>query len=96
MILSIFSILFSMYAFGGLILYSFKIYTFNCYLLLEDSYLRIIQTHNYCACQRLGTRTCKTWKRITEFREQMDIYKKDLRNVQWALNKLTFGFYKIT
>ena len=96
MIFSILAILFSTYGLSVLLLCSFKIYTFNGYLLLEDDYLKSIQTHNYCTCQRLGTRTCKTWKRITTLNEQMNIYKKDLRNVQWALNKLTFGFYKIT
>ena len=96
MILNLLVILFSIYGFGGLLLYSFKIYTYNHYLLLEDHYLKIIQTHNYCACQQLNTRVCNTWKHITKLHEQMNICKKDITNVQWALNKWTFGLYKLT
>ena len=90
MIYYILAALFSLYGLGIIILCSFKIYTLNCYLLLEDHYFKLIRKHNYCTCQRFGTH-CQMRKHINILNQHINIYIKDLNNVQWTLNKWTFG-----
>ena len=64
------------------------LYNYNC---VEKQYLEIIQTHNYCTCQRLGTRVCNTWKKIRALDKQIKEQKKRYQRFGKWLNRLTFG-----
>ena len=82
------------YSSGGLVLFYFKNQSVFDYNFIHREYLNMIQKHNYCACQTLNSRVCNTWKRIQTLDTQMKTCKKDINNVQWLLNKWTFGLYK--
>ena len=68
------------------------LYNYNC---VEKQYLEVIQKHNFCTCQRLGTRICNTWKKIRVLDNQMKKQKKIYQRFGKLLNRLTFGYYSV-
>ena len=58
----------------------------------EIQYLEMIQKHNFCACQILGSRICNTWKKIKFLEKQMKEQKKKYNKYGNLLSKLTFRY----